>query len=190
MKNLIAKKYLFFCLCSGVLFVGLGASSLGSIEARDMSYKFGFGFKQVYSNGFVNKNDAESGSIQLNGLNVSYGLARDFQVDVSFAVNRNFDSFILGPGIRYDIQRLLSESLAAWNYLNIFVQASFFIKSGDKVKTGVLVHAPYLGFELLPFEANDFAVQASAGLAFDFLKKNRFGFTQGMFGDVGLKYYF
>lgn len=159
-------------------------------EARDLTYKFGAGYKQFFTNGFVDKSGAKQSSEQLNGLSLSYGIARDFQIEASFAMKRNFEAFLVGPGLRYDIQRLLSESLAAWNHLNIYTQVSFFMKAGDEVKTGIVLHAPYLGFEILPFESNDFAINASGGFAFDLFKKNMIGFTNGMFGDVGLKYYF
>jgi len=166
------------------------SSISSSSEARDLSYKFGAGYKQVYTNGFVNKAGAKLGSEQLNGLSFSYGIARDFQVEATFAMKRNFDAFLVGPAIRYDIQRLLSESLAAWNHLNIYTQVAFLMKAGDEVKTGILLQAPYLGFEILPFESNDFAINASGGFAFDLMEENMIGFTNGMFGDVGIKYYF
>ncbi len=166
-----------------------GLVSTGT-EARDLTYKFGAGYKQVFTNGFVNKAGVKQNAEQLNGFTMSYGIARDFQIEANFAMKRNFDAFLVGPAVRYDIQRLLSESLAAWNHLNIFTQVSFLMKAGDKVKTGIVIQAPYLGFEILPFESNDFAINAAGGFAFDFMQKNMIGFTNGMFGDVGLKYYF
>lgn len=175
-------------LGSGILAVLLSSSA--SVEARDLTYKFGVGYKQVFTNGFVAENGAVGGAEQLNGIHVSYGIARDFHVDVNFATRKNFDAFVLGPSVRYEIHRLVSQSLAAWNHLNIFVQSGFMVKAGDKVKTGLVLQLPYIGFDILPFEANDFAITASAGFAFDLLEENMIGFTNGMFGDVGLKYYF
>jgi len=168
----------------------LFSTSYSATEARDLTYKFGAGYKQVFTNGFVNKAGVKQGSEQLNGLTMSYGIARDFQIEATFAMKRNFDAFMVGPAVRYDIQRLLSESLAAWNHLNIYTQVAFLMKAGDEVKTGIVLQAPYLGFEILPFESNDFAINASGGFAFDLMEENMIGFTNGMFGDVGLKYYF
>lgn len=178
------QNFLIAIFCVSLAFVG------SSAEARDLTYKIGFGYEQISTNGFVDDSGLERDSEQLHGLGVSYGVAEDMMVDFRFAFGRNFDRVIVGPSFRYDFQRLFSRHPNAWQHLNIYVKAAFFVKAGDKVKTGVSVHAPYLGFEVFPFESNHFAISSQAGLVIDFVEKTSFGFTQGLLGDLGVRFYF
>lgn len=159
--------------------------------ARDLTYKFGVGYKQIYTNGFVDDTTKAMGAPQqLNALQFSYGLAKDFQVGAVFGFQRDFDAFMAGPSIRYDLQRLIYRDAFLWDYLNIFTQAAFLLKSGGDVKTGLTLHLPYIGFEIMPFKEVNFAIESSAGLTIDLLEKSALGFTNSMFGDVGLRFYF
>lgn len=161
-----------------------------ALQARDLSYKIGFGYEQLSTNGFVLDSGLETGAQQLHALSASYGLARDFLVEAKFGFTKNFDSFMVGPSVRYDFQRLLSRNPAAWNRLNIFVKAAFFLKGGDEVKTSATIHAPYLGFEVFPFEDNHFAIRTQAGFVMDLIENSSIGFTQGLLGDLGVSFYF
>ena len=107
-----------------------------------------------------------------------------------FGMTRNFHQFMVGPSFRYDFHRALIRDSRFWEHLNIFASTSFFFKGGSEVESGVTLQLPYLGFEIFPFRDSHFAIQSSAGVTIDFVKKSMIGFTQGMFGDVGLRYYF
>lgn len=165
--------------------------TFSSLEARDLTYKIGAGYKQIYSNGFVDDDTKTTlAPNQLNGIVLSYGIAPDLQVEGYFGFSRSFDSFATGPTLRYDFQRLISRNASIWNYLNLFTQLGFFVKAGTEVEAGIILQAPYFGFEVLPFSQNDFAIQTGAGLTVDLVEDNSLGFTDGMFGDVGVKFYF
>jgi hypothetical protein len=168
----------------------LGALMISSsIFARDLTYKFGAGYRQVSTTARVN-DDGTSPGQHVNGLQLTYGVAHDLQIGTFFGFVSNFDFTMLGPTVRYDLQRLINRDASVWSNLHLFTEFAFFAKFGGNSKAGITLHAPYLGFEILPFGANNFAISTQAGLVIDFVKKNRIGFTQGMFGDVGIKYYF
>lgn len=172
----------------GLLFVTLCFSSL---EARDLTYRFGAGYQQIFTNGFVPDGGNSVGApTQLNGISASYGIARDMHIEAFAGFQQTFDLFVLGPGFRYDFQRLIYRDLSVWRYLNMYVKAAFMLKGGDQVETGIVMHLPYVGFEVLPFDSNNFAIHTSAGVAIDLLEDSQVGFTDGMFGDVGVKMYF
>ncbi|TVQ80920.1 MAG: hypothetical protein EA369_01110 [Bradymonadales bacterium] len=172
-----------------ILFFGLGIFAV-QLDARDLSYKISGGYKQVFTNGFVTSNGDWLGAQQIHGVSASYGIAKDMQVEAFFGMTRNFRQFLVGPSFRYDIHRLIVRDSRFWEHLNLFVQGSFFLKSGSDVETGVVLQLPYFGFEIFPFRDNHFAIQSSAGITIDLVKKSGIGFTQSMFGDVGLRYYF
>jgi len=165
-------------------------SLAGALSARDVNYKFSAGYKQVYTNGFVAESGQKLSSQQLNGVVASYGLAPDIHLGAYFGLERNFDAFILGPLFRYHFERLIYRNPSAWRYLNLFTDFGFFIKSGDDVETSLLIHAPSVGFEIFPFSEVDFAIETSAGLVIDLIEESMIGFTDGMFGDVGVRFYF
>jgi len=169
-----------------ITFLSLTSSTYG----RDLTYKIGAGYRQAYSNAAVDDKTGASAPVHLNGIEASYGIAKDLQVEAYFGFTRNFGFVMVGPELRYDLQRLFSRDFAAWQYLNIFAEAAFFTKLGNSSKTGIVLKLPYAGFEVMPFANNNFAISASAGLVLDFVSKNKVGFTQGLLGDLGVKYYF
>ncbi|PIR23262.1 MAG: hypothetical protein COV44_03720 [Deltaproteobacteria bacterium CG11_big_fil_rev_8_21_14_0_20_45_16] len=165
--------------------------SFNFVEARDLTYKFGIGYQQMSTNGFVPDGTTRSANPeQLNGVAATYGIAKDIQVGGYFGFHRDFDSFLAGPTFRYDFERLIVRDPSVWRYLNIYGQVGFFIKAGGDVETGITLHAPTIGLEILPFESNDLAILSSAGAVIDFMEDNSIGFTNGMFGDVGVRLYF
>lgn len=177
-----------FLFVSGLVFL---TAALSGIEARDLTYKFGVGYRQAFTNIFVGKGThADQENVQMNGLEASYGLAKDIQVGAFYGFGGNFHRNLLGPKLRYDFHRLFNRDAAVWNHLNLFTEVSFLVKYGSRVETGITMHAPDIGFEILPFDNNNFAILTAAGLVIDMNKTNRVGFTNGMFGDVGVKYYF
>jgi hypothetical protein len=126
----------------------------------------------------------------MNGLELSYGIAKDMQAGVAFGFLRNMHAALLGPELRYDIHRLFDRSEESFKYLHVFLEAKFLAKFGGEIKSGIVFHAPYLGIEILPFSNVDFAILSSGGLVVDMVEKTYFGFTNSMFGDVGVRYYF
>lgn len=170
--------------------IGAFLVSSSQLEARDLTYKIGVGYSQVFSNSIVPEGQDKGEPSQFNALIGSYGIARDMQIGAFLGFQDNFDIFTVGPYFRYDVHRLLSRDFAAWNHLNIFVQTAFLVKAGDAIKTGLLLQAPYIGFEILPFSSNNFAIQTAAGVVVDLMEDNSVGFTNGIFGDLGVKYYF
>lgn len=184
------KKFAVCLSVFSIVFLALASLGLRSLEARDLTYKFGFGYEQISTNGFVSDQGVEGNPVQLHGLTFAYGVANDMMVDLKVAMGKNLDNLIVGPSFRYDFQCLFSRNPASWDHVNIFVKAAFFIKTGDQVKTGITIHAPYLGFEILPFDSNHFAILTQAGVVIDFVEENMIGFTNGMFGDVGVRFYF
>jgi len=178
-------------LVTVLVFVLTFAFLANEANARDLTYKFGVGYKQIYTNGFVDDATQAMGAPQqLNALQVSYGIAKDFQVGVLFGFQRDFNAFMAGPSLRYDLQRLIYRDAFLWDFLNIYTAAAFMLKSGGDIKTGLTVHLPYIGFEVMPFKEVNFAIESSAGLTIDLIEKSSIGFTNAMFGDVGLKFYF
>jgi hypothetical protein len=163
--------------------------AVSHLEARDLTYKFGVGYRQAYTNAHV-KDDGTFPSEQVSGLQLSYGAAQDLQLGGFFGFMPNFDFAMMGPTVRYNIQRLINRDSTIWNHLNLFVATAFLAKFGGESKGGITIHAPYLGIEILPFSTNNLAISTEAGLVIDFVKKNRVGFTQGLLGDLGIKYYF
>lgn len=160
-------------------------------EARDLTYKIGAGYKQLFTNGFVlDKGRGTQGAQQLNGLVASYGAARNLAIGGYFGFTRNLDAFIAGPSARYYVQSLIYQDPSVWKNLNLFTEVGFYLKTGGKIETGILVQTPSIGFEILPFDNVDFAIEASAGVVVDLLEDSMIGFTNGMFGDVGLRFYF
>ncbi len=172
-----------------LVFAGFLAISSISVSARDLSYRLGAGYSQMsYS---VRNDGATTSSLtQGSGINMSYGLAQDFQAGVFFGFADSFDSTAVGPYFRYDIQRLVNTDTLIWNHLNLFIQAAFLMKFGNAIKEGATIQAPTIGFEILPFERNNFAIGSQAGLIIDFVDKNKMNFTRGQLGDVFVKYYF
>lgn len=162
---------------------------VSNLQARDLTYKFGVGYQQSYTNAHV-KDDGTFPSEQVNGLAVTYGAAQDLQLGGFFGFMPNFDFAMMGPTVRYNIQRLINRDAGIWDHLNLYVKTAFLAKFGGESKGGITIHAPYLGFEVLPFSSNHFAISSEAGLVIDFVKKNRLGFSQGLLGDLGIKYYF
>ena len=184
MKSFLKRSLVFLSLNVLVLI------ALEQAQARDLTYKIGAGYSQVFTNAFVLKDGTDGVPRQLNGIMASYGIAQDLQVGGYFGFEDNFDHFMAGPFIRYDVHRLFNRELMMWNHLNIFVQTAFFIRTGGQVETGITLQAPYVGFEVFTFSNNFFSIQTAAGVVIDFMKDNAIGFTNGMFGDVGVKYYF
>jgi hypothetical protein len=167
----------------------VGFFSIPQLEARDLTYKFGTGFRQSYTGARVSDAGVVTAE-QVSGLEVSFGFAPDLLLGGFVGFLPNVDFAMTGPSLRYNFQRLLNREASIWNHLNLYAQADFFIKFGRKSESGLTLHAPYLGFEVFPFEANHFSISSQAGLVLDFVKANRFGFTQGLLGDLGIKYYF
>ncbi|MDB5036534.1 MAG: hypothetical protein JWQ35_62 [Bacteriovoracaceae bacterium] len=159
------------------------------LEARDLTYKFGVGYQESYTTARVN-DDGTSAPAHINGLAASYGVSRELQLGAFFGFVQNFDFTMVGPTLRYNFQRLINRDATVWNNLNLFAELAFLAKFGGKSKGGITIHAPSLGFEILPFTSNNFAISTSAGLVFDFVEKNKMGFTQGLLGDLGVRYYF
>ncbi|MBN8555031.1 MAG: hypothetical protein J0L93_06260 [Deltaproteobacteria bacterium] len=174
-----------------ILFSSLGFILLTSVtHARDLTYKFGAGYRQAYTNSLVNKDTRAVTDKQMNGLEFTYGIAKDMQIGAFFGTTGNMNASLLGPKFRYNIERLFSRDETVWKHLNIFAELAFLAKLGKEIKSGITLHAPYLGFEVFPFSENNFSILTAAGASIDFGTQNRIGFTQGMFGDVGVKYYF
>jgi len=170
-------------------FLALSTLVSTSIMARDLTYKFGMGYRQTTST-WVDESTNVPTRLQLNGVEVSYTLAQDLTVSGFFGTERNLNFMAAGPKLRYDLQRLISRDSLAWQYLHLFTEVVFLAKFGDDAKSGVTIHAPDIGFEVFPFTNNNFAILTSAGLVIDFGGRKSVGFTQGIFGDVGVKYYF
>jgi len=162
---------------------------LQSADARDLTYRLGVGYQEM-SQSVRDKAATDSTLVQLHGLSVSYGIAQDMHAGVWFGFANNFDTAAVGPYFRYDLQRMFNRDTVVWNYLNIYLQVAFLGKMGAEQKKGITLHLPTLGFEILPFERNNFAIGTSAGVVIDFVDKNKISFTQGQFGDVNVKYYF
>jgi hypothetical protein len=178
----------FFAFSLMALTLVLGAYE--SVSARDLTYRIGAGWRQESAT-WVYKDGVANGRAALNGLEASYGIARDIQLGAFFGFARNFHFAMVGPKIRYDVQRLFNRDASVWQYLNIFTEAAFYTKFGSSAKTGIVIHAPYVGFEILPFSNNNLAIQMAGGLILDFVGKNSVSFTQNTLGgDFGLKYYF
>lgn len=160
-------------------------------SARDLSYKVGAGFRQFYSNAFLDKDTKrERAEHQINGVELSYGISKDMQAGVAFASLANLHAALLGPSLRFDLHRVLERNEEAWKHVHVFAEAKFLAKFGNEIKSGITIHAPYLGIEILPFAGVDFAILTSGGLVIDFVEKSYWGITNSMFGDVGLRYYF
>ncbi len=172
-----------------LLTLGFGFIFIQSVQARDLTYKVGAGYAQS-TIGVKDKTTNAVTLTQLNGLQVTYGVAKDLQAGAYFGFQRNFKTAAVGPFIRYDFQRLISRDATIWKHLNLFTQVAFLTKLGSAQKKGITVQSPYLGFEILPFDQNNFALQTGAGVVFDMVDKTQISFTSGMFGDVGVKYYF
>lgn len=173
-------------LLLGLSFLLIASSSA---NARDLTYRLGVGYSQM-SYSVRAKAAPDSTLVQNHGLTATYGIAPDMHAGLWFGFSSNFDNAAIGPVFRYDIQRLFNRDTVVWNYLNLFVQGAFLAKVGAEQKKGITFHAPTIGFEVLPFERNNFAISTTAGLVIDFVDKNKISFTQGQFGDVSVKYYF
>src|SRR4051812_8974118 len=91
-------------------------SSLQSVHARDLTYKLGVGYRQASIMEVDDKTQAQH-ELQLNGLEATYGVARDFQAGAYLGFDRNFDFCAMGPTIRYNVQRLLNQDAAVWTYV-------------------------------------------------------------------------
>jgi hypothetical protein len=179
MKNLIL-----------VLSVFVVTTMVGETQARDLTYRLGVGYAQM-SQYFVE--DSQNGRrelIQLNGIQATYGIARDMQVGAWFGMKEGFDVAGAGGLFRYDFQRLFSRDASLWDHLNLFGQVAMIAKLGSEQKSGVSLHAPTLGFEIMPFTRNQLAIATSFGLVIDFGGESNMSMTQSQFGDVGIRYYF
>lgn len=161
-----------------------------SLMARDLSYKFSTGYRQVYTSAKVPKNTKDGTPYQVNGVEFTYGVAKDLQIGGYAGFNEGFDFVMMGPTFRYDIQRLINREASIWQHLNLFTEIKFLAKMGGESESGITIHAPYIGAEIFPFAENNFAISSSAGLVIDFVKDNKLGFTNAMLGDLGLRYYF
>ena len=168
---------------------GLTLMAQEGLQARDLTYRLGVGFAQQ-SMSFVPKGGSVGQSSQLSGVHASYGLAADMQAGLFFGFRDGFDVAAMGPTFRYDLHRLFSRDATIWTHLNIFSQASFLVKFGSDIEKGVTLHLPSIGFEIMPFEKNNFAVSTSFGLVMDFMDDTNFGFNQAQFGDLSFRYYF
>lgn len=157
--------------------------------ARDLTYRLGIGYSQATYYYIADQGGGESLS-QAQGLDVSYGIAKDTQVGGFFGFTNNFDITLVGATVRYDIQGLINRDSMTWNYLNIFLKGGVYAKLGTEQAKGITIHMPAFGFEILPFERNNFAVGTTFGLIWDFKKKNKINLTQAQFGDLSIKYYF
>lgn len=164
--------------------------SRAEVDARDLTYKFGVGYKQAYTGAYVRDNGGGTTAEQVHGLQASFGIARDLQLGAFFGFLSDFNLLLVGPSVRYELQRLISRDAAVWNYLHLYAEAAFLGKFGKEAKAGVTLHAPYIGFEILPFSENHFAIHTGAGLVLDFGGNTEVSFTQGLLGDLGVKYYF
>jgi hypothetical protein len=160
-----------------------------AVEARDLTYRMGVGFAQQ-SMSFVPSGLSSGTRSQLSGVHASYGLAADMQAGIFFGFQDSFDIAAMGPTFRYDLQRLLSRDSSIWNHLNIFSQVSFLVKFGSEIEKGVTLHLPFIGFEILPFEKNNFAISTSMGLMIDMMDETNLSFNQAQFGDLSVRYYF
>ncbi len=179
------KLFKFFVVASFLVLASEYAS------ARDMTYKFGLGYRQSFTNAVVADAPGNpSEPAQINGLEANYGIAKDLAAGLFFGFTENFHFVSLGPTLRFELQRLINRESSVWDHLNIFTELKFLAKFGSEAKAGITIHAPYLGVEIFPFKENNFALGSSAGLVIDFVEKNRVGFTQGILGDLGLRYYF
>lgn len=173
-----------------ILFI-LVFTSLQICSARETTYHFATGWRQLYTNAFLDKTTkTPRAETQVNGLEVTYGIAKDMHAGVAFGFLRNFHAALLGPEFRYDIHRLFDRNEETWKYLHLFLEAKFLAKFGGEIKSGITFHAPYLGVEILPFSNVNFAILSSGGLVIDMVEKSYIGFTNSMFGDVGIRYYF
>ncbi len=179
MKTLIS-------FCFSLCVIGLSTE----VSARDLTYKFGAGWRQSSTTAHVNKAGTAFEARQLNGLEVSYGVARDLHLGGFFGFLGNFDFAMAGPKFRYELHRLIDRDAAAWKHLHLFTEVAFLAKFGSEAKSGICLHAPYLGIEIYPLADARFAITTAAGLVIDFVEENRVGFTQGLLGDIGIKYYF
>lgn len=178
----------FFLLAAGFI---LTSTFFARVDARDLTYKFGAGFRQAYTNAFLDDTTSQPrAEQQVNGLEMTYGIAKDMQAGLFLGMLRNFDATLVGPKFRYDLHRLFDRDEESWKHINLYVEAAFLAKLGQEIKSGVTLHAPYFGLEIFPMTNVDFAVSVAAGLVVDIVKKNYIGFTNAMFGDVGIKYYF
>lgn len=168
-----------------------GLISVSSVDARDLTYRAGVGYSQMGM--YVvpeNGTSANAQYVQMNGVLATYGIAQDLHAGVFFGFQNKLDMSAMGVVGRYDFQRLISRDASIWNHLNLFTQVAFLTKMGRKQEAGINLQVPNLGFEVLPFERNNFALATSFGLVIDFLKKNSITMTQGQFGDVSVRYYF
>jgi hypothetical protein len=179
MKTILSSTFAF-----SILFFGYS----GILEARDLTYKIGAGYKQISTNGF--SGGGPDTSNQINGVSMSYGLAQDMMVEGFFGMTQNFHQFIVGPSFRYDIHRLITRDSRFWEHLNLFSVVGFFYKGGSEVDSGIMLQLPNVGVEIFPFRDTHFAIQTQAGINIDFVEESMIGFTQGMFGDVGIRFYF
>lgn len=161
-----------------------------SLEARDLTYKIGAGYAQMYTNSLRDKKTNTVSDAQIHGLQASMGIARDMHIGAFFGFKPNFGAMLIGPSFRYDFQRLISRDNAIWEHVNLFGQVAFLAKLGGDYKRGITIHAPTLGVEILPFSNNNLAFHSSAGCVIDLVDKSKIGFTQGLLGDLGVKYYF
>lgn len=175
----------------GSLLLGLGfAAVASSLEARENSHKFGFGYRQATAT-WIHDDAARSAErVQVNGIEASLGLGSDVAVGAYWGMERNMHFMMVGPKVRYDFNRLITRDTFVWQYLNFFTEVAVLAKFGGEAKGGVCIHAPDIGFEIMPFSNNGFAILTSAGFVLDFGSRSRANITQGMFGDVGVKYYF
>jgi len=177
MKNLI-------CLL-GALFV-FGFSTL---SARDLTYRLGVGYSQRSI--YAVQEGAKTGALtQLNGIEASFGLAKDMQAMAWFGFSPAMDYTATGVGFRYDLQRLFNQDASIWQNLNIFAMVDFMAKIGKDQEKGVSLRVPAIGFEVLPFDRNNFAISTNFGLLMDFGGESKLSLSGGQFGDVGVKYYF
>src|SRR5687768_7719569 len=135
------KSFISFFVSLVLTFMAFGFFSEG--EARDLTYKIAAGYRQAYTSARVNKAKAFAPA-QVNGLDASYGIAPDLQAGAYFGFEGNMDFVMVGPTLRYDIQRLFGRDPAIWDHLNLFVEAKFLAKLGKATKAGITIHAPYM----------------------------------------------
>lgn len=178
MKKILLLSVISFCV-----------SGFAQVEARDLTYKVGLGYQQAFTGAYV-RDSGVSSAEQIHGLQASFGIARDLQLGAYFGFLGDLDLIMVGPSIRYELQRLISRDAAVWNHLHLYTEVSFLGKFGKDAEAGVTLHAPYIGFEILPFSENHFAIHTGAGLVLDFGGNAELSFTQGLLGDLGVKYYF
>src|SRR5258708_5178838 len=113
MKNL-------FYFVSGLFLISI------SVEARDLSYKFGVGYREAFTTARVNDDAGPTAApTQINGLEATYGITRDVLLGGFFGFVENFNFAMMGPTVRYNFERLINRDATIWNNLHLFTEVSF-----------------------------------------------------------------